>query len=952
MTNPFLLEDTEQKEPQINPFLLEKEQVKSLPNPFLESNFSEDQKQKVSFGRKALAFLSKAVNEYGQDKKIKQLEFTKLLATPAGQYYAEMGARLHADYFMQKAGIPETFELDPAIKYAPHVLALAEASGADATKMKDRFGMAIFLDWLGFKGYGALKNALIHVNKPSEVLKQVAGGLKDQVKNLSNLDDEALAIANKELVRATTESGMTNPVGVIKTGENILKDVTYETTTSFPQDAVIAGVKYRVVGGNKPYEVIKVAGINDKIEQVAKTAKIANEPESIIKEGEKLSDLLPETGQKDNVQDFFKNGIFALLRSPQYYAPKVYELIGDMERRVADIAGRYAKKIEPFAKLEGSETARLVGMVADGHPEAANILASGKLGNEGLKLLDAWRNTARGLADELGLPEAKRVFNYLTHIWDDMKSKDFSVDKELQLWIQENGNFLKKRTGLEGYNLDIIKVAKKYINWAAKNIGTKEFKSGLFDAVEELGQINEIRGRMAEYYLHNYFGTLNSALKINKTVSAISSAVKTNFAQATLGFNVVTPLTNLTQPLIFGTSRIGYKAIYDGYRLAAKAFSGNKYWKQILEDGAILENKSFREINEGFSPWRKLLGDKIVDASMAPMQGSENLNKATTYLGAWNSAYTKIKTFLTAPDKYKRLGKWLEARGVKLDGDLVEESHRYARRETMNTQLDYSRAGQNFIAANPITSSFYMYMTFPIKAGEMVLHNAKGAATLLAKAVVNPKLLPEVLRSPEVSTSLRLATNIALLNGAAAYAGVSLSNLAGIKNFIPNIAPIANVALTAWNGAAALLEKDPVAGNKLVRNLMVLSGFPLASPLWKVKTFLETAALNKDRKDGNWTIINPRSGQERYSVPVWEFVRDMFTPLKSVTSEEYFKDLRESLKDRRMLKNLNNSIQLSIARGEEDKANKIRQNRLEWKQKMAARERIRKQRERERKGGY
>lgn len=963
MPNPFLLEKKEAKEKpvkEINPFLLQKEQDRALPNPFLETNFSEEQKEKISFGRKALSFLNKAVNEYGQDRELKQLTFTKLLATPAGQYYAEMGSRLHADYFLQKAGVPETFNIDPSIKYAPHILKLAEVSGADITKMKDRLSLAIFLDYLGVKGYGMLKNAVLHVNKPSEAIKQVVGGLQEKAGSLAKLDDEALQITNKELARVMTQPTKSAPT-VVNEWQTVEKATTaseagffsegqisasVRPSTVFPQDVVIAGVKYRTVGGQKPFETIKLASITDKVEQVGKTAKIANNPSEIIKGGETLKDILPEVGQKQNVGDFFKNGLFAIIRSPQYYASELYETIGNMERAEAKIVNTYASKFAPFLKLEGSELAKTVGMVADGHPEAANILASGKLGNEGLKLLEVWRSVSEDIANKLGLPQSKRVLNYLTHMWDDLKNKDFATDEQLQLWIKENGNFLKDRKGMPGYNLDILKVAKKYISWAAKHIATKEFKTSLFEKVDNLKAINKTRGDMAEYYLHNYFGTLNKALGINKTIANISGAIKTNFAQGTLGFNIATALTNLTQPLIFGASRIGYKAVFNGYKLAARAFSENQYWKKILEDGAILSNQGFREMNEGFSVWRKLLGNKIVDASMAFMQASENLNKATVYLGSWDSAYTKIKTFLSNPQKYGRLGKWLEARGVRLGEDAVEESHKFARRETMNTQLDYTRAGQNFIAANPTTSAFYMYMTFPIKAGEMVLHNTKNAAVILGKAIVNPKLIPTALQSPEVFTSLRLAANIALLNGAAIYSGVSLSRLAGVENFIPNVAPLMNVALTAWNAAKNFSEKDPVAGEKLIKNLMILSGLPATNPIWKVKALLETATYNKDRKDGNWTIVNPKNGNERYTVPIWEFVRDMFTPIKSATSEQYFKDLKESLKDRRIMRNLGSAIKQAVAKDDAEKAEKLRQDRVEWRRKIGERERIRKQRER------
>jgi len=871
----------------------------------------------------------------GIQKKVQDTSFIEwLVTTPMAEHYAKLGAEVDADKQLERLGVPETFDvpdlyvklpngqLGISTKYPPHVRALLEAAGGDVNETKDRMIAGIFLEGLTAKGFV----------KIASKFGVMAASKASWLKTASSMSDDALDSINRQIAKndagaASERLIKTFSKDVIEKGKRESLEEAKKIVKATPEAKTTLGLatletleeggrrlEEISVGGNK-YKIAKDGGIQPMGTSTEQDlfdhgVKNANYEKNITQVADNTvgNEVFPQSG-KWEFNNLFSKGWLSWFRSPQYYARNVYDEIGKLERTKAIIKTDLISEMEPFLKHKGKDLAQKVGRIADGLDEPS--LANNQLGEEGALMLDAYRRMTKKAADILELPEESRITDYLTRIWDDYKVKDpdFSIPEELVMWVKENKKHIKKRTGGKGYNLDVIRATEAYVDWVADFAARKQHKANIFKEVKRIQTVDPTRARVANAYVNNYFGELSKDPEF-KNMKAFASFVKKSFADATIANNVVTFATNLTQAPYFGAARIGYIPYARGLKMAFGRFGkgeGAKKIKKILDESGVIANQSLETLTRGSSlsdlaleklGVKKATVDKISEFSFRGMQMSEDFNKASVYLGAYDDSLTKIKAVVEARRAGKELKgaeRWLKKRNIDPTDIPSEQAHKYARSATVDTQLDYSRAGMSGAAINPAVSTGYMYMTFPVKAAEMMAHTTKAAVKNLVKDPFN------AIYTPEVQNAIRMGVSSAAALALADTAGISISRVVSLENLTPTLFPLWQAAIKGMGATKRAFEGDPESHKDVVKALTIGLGFKGAAPLWQMQSILQTANNNRGRKDRSQWDIYTSSGKYMYTTTPSEFLFDLMTPFESLSEEFYFEERKKQMKTKRKI---------------------------------------------------
>lgn len=259
-----------------------------------------------------------------------------------------------------------------------------------------------------------------------------------------------------------------------------------------------------------------------------------------------------------------------------------------------------------------------------------------------------------GWADRLGLPQDKRVVNYITHLFDeDFIKKEFDPEIEKLIADQIPGSvydpFLQKRYGIAGYKEDAFAALDAYVKRATRKIH-------MDPALESLKKASEVLPLQTWNYVKSYADRINMrptevdnlvdtfiksspiGYKLGQRPTAsITRGLRNAIYRGTLGLNVGSAIRNLTQG-VNTYSKLGEKYTGVGYiKALTNMFNKNDELQRVgvLSDSFVQDRhmSAFKGIAE-----------KIDKGLFVFFEAAEKINRGAAYFGAKQKALDSGKT--------------------------------------------------------------------------------------------------------------------------------------------------------------------------------------------------------------------------------------------------------------------------------------------------------------------
>jgi len=909
-------------------------------------------------------FFKGSFDEFDPNVSDKQLAVSTFLTTPTGEYLARLGASLDPLYLTEKLGIPDKFNMPDELKLTPGARAIIKTSGGDMDDVNDRVGLALGIDFLTGLGFDNLLFPIKDSKTASKVVNSVLS-MQDDVREryfddlLKLADDGKLKPNSLNTIETTME-----PKQLSFFGEKAV-DPALSSNTIGDGYNVIDGMLVKM-NPDGTSTAIKKATTKEVVNALLKNTM---ERERFIENFEKFIDK-PENapvagrwGTSDLRNPNESGNILTAMRTPVYYAPKVDEVVGDMKALDSSLFEDYWGQLKQVEKLEGKEVSRLMFEVADGSPEAAASLEIIKDNPMAMRALKNWEKVADNIAEALNIPVENRKTQYMHHWFKDVQHKDYPTPEELKLWIKKQEGPLKKRKGVRGYETDFVSVTRKYVRWATGKISTDKYKKSIFEEVGNLKLLDKDKGRMAELAVYNYFGELSKAGGFPAWTNA-GRNLKSTFVQGTLGFNMRAAWRNLSQTWTLGTQETSIPAVINGHKMVLQSMLGTKQGKvygEIMRRSGLLTSTSEDLLEKSMGLWggafSKVFGKKkgadLIRAATSFQQASETFNKSVINLGRRAQLESKFKLVKSAPGKFRKVEQWLMDRGADLAENTETNVRRMSRQSTIKTQFDYSNWGQNLLTMNPLTSPFMVYMTWPIRGNEYLMHNARSTAKNLYKAIKNPKLLPAMLSLPETQATMMFGVQHSLNAAIKTTTGLSLGAIIGAPLYSISTSPILKSAEQVWNTANKVYKGDITAMRNLTRSAGAMSGFIFNSPAWMIADLIRVTRENMGRPGDKWSVTNPITKQHMYWVnPVSFFLDSLNSGVNTVPKEEYYKERKKAAEDFFKKKGLRAKLDQALEKRDTEKAREIKQKLREESRKQKKRSRLHKKNQKKSIGGY
>jgi len=306
-------------------------------------------------------------------------------------------------------------------------------------------------------------------------------------------------------------------------------------------------------------------------------------------------------------------------------------------------------------------------------------------------------------ADKLGLPEDKRIANYITHIFEkDFIQKEF--DPEIAKLIQDRvpgsvyDPFLEKRLGKLGYVEDTWRALDAYVKRATRKFHMDQALDGLsakaeklessqFDYVKNYVDRINLRPTKVDNMIDN---TLKSLPGVGyrlgqRPTASLSRTGRQAVYRGTLGFNIGSALKNLTQG-VNTYAELGEKYTLKGYTELVKNIKSSE-----LEDVGVLRDNFIqdRTISTG-----KQLIQKMDRGLFALFETAERINRGSAYYGA------KAKA---------------------LDGGMDEQQAiEFARDVVRKTQFTFGSVDTPVALQSDLARTLAQLQSFTIKQGEFL----------------------------------------------------------------------------------------------------------------------------------------------------------------------------------------------------------------------------------------
>lgn len=893
-------------------------------------------------------------------------------------------------YLLDKVGMPTQLPNVNApyignVKYSPAFNALAKLSGGDLNKVNDHMALAIGLDQFSFMGMNGIVNHLDTLAEAGKALE-----LSDAMKAIQKTDlptqfmmDRDLATLYKEPVKLPEVNMLAKEeikplVGDVVSPVNPMKSNPLEETGLTPHELmektdpslfVYDGILYKAerAGSKVSYTPVKPATELDMDNQTYKEAMLMV-TDGMGKDIKGLGDFFPNPGESDiSPEKFTKYGPAALVMSPQTYAPQVFNVVGELERSRAKLIEQVFVEDMPYWKMAGTESANKVAQYTDlpwqinraavsGNKELVAELSkrweelAPKMTPEELKWVENRRSSFYKAADMLGLP---RNEDYLTHIFEDMADRKYVPEPELNIDPSIGERYLKERKGALGYEMDAAKADRLYADWFAKKLLNEPYKEEMMRIAQKMKKIDPgitmngrqrlSSGTIAEAYIHNYFGDTDRAVSLFGDIKAATNALAAYPTAAWLSFNPRPAILNAVQAILGGSAQIGYGPMFRGMKYIQMAMSGateeGLAWRKILNDGAVLMQKSAQQLMPIKTFWEKIPGvGRIFELSKAPLQIAENLGKGSIYLGAYDDAFTKI---LATQSKVKDYSRWLIQHGIDPRKDAAEGAFLYARKAAYDVHMDWTKAGQITLQQIPLLNVGVRFAQAPLKITEFTLKNVFGAANqVLLKAI------PAVVRGdletarmalsmPQVKTTLRLAINYGLFDIALRRAGADPGRFLFETMMLPK--HLGAIPKAIWTGMTKMIDQaergDPKFWIDTAKYIGMLSGFPLLNVGTKLMNVMSIYhdPDNINRTDGQAFVRDPRNPNKGYWTDWGHIWTDMLTPASDMNKNEYYDKLKESRLANAQAQSIRQSINIATFNGENERRRELVKQQIQQK---------------------
>lgn len=247
-------------------------------------------------------------------------------------------------------------------------------------------------------------------------------------------------------------------------------------------------------------------------------------------------------------------------------------------------------------------------------------------------------------ADELGLPEDKRIANYITHIFENnLINKEFDPELEKIIANKVPGSvydpFLQERLGKQGYIEDVFRAMDAYVKRATR-------KASMDPALESLKGASKDLPLQSWNYVKNYSDRINlrpteldnlvdSFIKQTpiegrlgqRPVANITRRVRNSVYRATLGLNIGSALRNLTQGANT-YAQLGERYTAEGYFEATRSLLKNS---DELDRVGVTADSFIQDRN--LSAKKQLL-QKLDEGLWAMFDMAEKINRGAAYYGA------------------------------------------------------------------------------------------------------------------------------------------------------------------------------------------------------------------------------------------------------------------------------------------------------------------------------
>jgi len=510
---------------------------------------------------------------------------------------------------------------------------------------------------------------------PDEVFNKVQGDLKKTIKALVDLNSEnKLAnVPGMGLVENTQPKGVTK---VLVQGKKGLTQVVPESP----------------VGTTTTTLKVPVKTVARSIEQQV-TPNLQKS---------KGAESLPDIINKGDVDVKTKVGWQDYIRTPENVLKKIG--LGEEAKVLRTQYDKYLKelpteidKVTAWSKQVPAESNQRIFQYLDGQ-EVALTKQEQKVANEIKKYLGDW-------ADKLGLPEDKRITNYITHIFEkDFIKKEFDPEIAKMLENRVPGSvydpFVEKRLGKQGYVEDTWRALDAYVKRAARKVNMDPAMEKLKGAAKNL--------ETSQYdYVKTYAKQLNmQPTKLDNLIdNSIKQAVGYKFGQrptayltrkgrqavfrGTLGLNVGTAVRNLTQ----GANT--YAELGEKYTVKGYWDLLTKGTKEMEEVGVLADNLiQDRQLSAG-----KQFLQKVDKGLFFLFDTAEKINRGSAYYGA----------------KAKALSQGMnEAEAIEYGKEIVRK-----------TQFSFGSIDTPVALQSDVVKLLAQFQTYSLKQGEFLAGKVK-----------------------------------------------------------------------------------------------------------------------------------------------------------------------------------------------------------------------------------
>jgi len=411
---------------------------------------------------------------------------------------------------------------------------------------------------------------------------------------------------------------------------------------------------------------------------------------------------LPEIISREPIKVGEKVGILDYLRTPD----RVLKKIG-LEKEATHLRGQYEKyvkelpqeidKITQWSKQVSPDSNVRIFKYLDGQDVA--------LSKNELKVANEIKGYLKGWAEKLGLPEDKRITNYITHIFEkDFIQKEFDPDMAKLIKDRVPGSvydpFVEQRLGKMGYIEDTWRALDAYVKRATRKVNldpalkqikevSKTLEDSQLDYVKKYTAGINMRPTWVDSAFDNTFKQIFGYRAGQRPTNLLTRTARQAVFRGTLGLNVGTALRNLTQG-VNTYAKLGEKYIVKGYwDLLAK---GSDELKQVgvLADNLIQD----RNLNVKRQFVQKL--DKVL---FYFFDTAEKINRGSAYYGA----------------KARALGKGLsEAEAIEAGKKMVRD-----------TQFTFGSIDTPVALQSDIVKMMAQFQTFTLKQAEFLGEMAK-----------------------------------------------------------------------------------------------------------------------------------------------------------------------------------------------------------------------------------